>query len=192
MANTTVSICSNALGKLGDDSITSLSDNSNRARWCNRKFDTTRQALLRKGNWNDSIKRVALAQIDATPAWEYTYIFALPSDFMKMVKTSIDQYDEAYKLETYNGQRVLVTDESSIYITYVFDNSDVASYDSLHVDALEALLAFELANAITGKQNYRESMWGEYLEKMKEAKVADGQDDYQEEQTSSILTDIRY
>jgi hypothetical protein len=147
---------------------------------------------LRKGNWNDSIKRVALAELDAEPVWEYSYMFALPSDFMKMVKTSIDQYDEAYKLETYNGQRVLVTDESSLYITYVFDNTDVASYDSLHVDALEALLAFELANVITGKQSYRDSMWGEYLEKMKEAKVADGQDDYQEEQTSSILTDIRY
>ena len=41
-----VGICSNALRKLGDESITSLTDNSDRARLCNNIYPEVRNELL--------------------------------------------------------------------------------------------------------------------------------------------------
>src|SRR5262245_59158945 len=109
MANTAVSICSNALVKLGDDPITALTDPTNRARHCNRLFTPTLEAVLREANWNDSIKRQRLAQLVDAPVWEYNFAYALPSDYMKMVKTSLDDDKLVYKIETQGGQKVLIT-----------------------------------------------------------------------------------
>ena len=43
---TEVSICSNALRRLGDDPITSLTDDSERARLCNSFYADTRDSVL--------------------------------------------------------------------------------------------------------------------------------------------------
>ncbi len=187
MSNTAVSVCSNALSKLGDDPITSLTDATNRARLCNRLFDPVRQSVLRDANWNDSIKRAKLAQSSTTPAWEFAYQYALPSDYMRKVKTSLDQFDIPYKVEG----RYLLTDEPEVYLTYVYDNGDVSTYDSLHIDALTARMAYELANAITAKTSLATAMSQEYTTKLAAAKVADGQEDVQEEQTYPALVEVR-
>jgi len=54
---TAVSICSNALRKLGDDPITSLTDDTERARLCNAFYEPTRDAVLRSHPWNFAIER---------------------------------------------------------------------------------------------------------------------------------------
>jgi hypothetical protein len=189
MANTSVSICSNALIKLGDDPITSLTDNTVRARHCNRLFTPTRQAVLRDAVWTDSRKRARLAQLSEEPAWpEYAYMYALPADYMRMVKTSLDEYGTPYVIEG----RTLLTDEAEVYILYIYDNEDVASYDAGHVDALTARMAFELAEPITGKKSSGDKAAAEYEVKKRDAKAVDGQEDAQDIYTDSTLTNIRY
>lgn len=187
MANTSVSICSNALVKLGDDPITSLSDNTNRARHCNRLFEPARQAVLRDAPWNDSTTRARLAQSSDAPEWEFDYKYALPSNYMRMLKTSLDEDDLEYKIEG----RYLLTDETEVYITYVYDNADVASYDPLHVEALTAKMAYELANAITAKVSLSDRMEKEYVGKISIAKAVDGQEGSQDTNDYSPLTDVR-
>jgi len=187
MANTAVSICSNALVKLGDDAITALTDATNRARHCNRLFDPTRQAVLRDTVWNDSIKRVKLAQLVAAPVWEFGYQYSLPGDFIRKVKFDLDDLDLPYKIEG----AVVVTDAAEVYLKYIYDNEDVASYDSLHVDALTARMAYELANAITAKQSLAQTMWAEYEAKLKSARAVDGAEDYPDEHIAAVLVDFR-
>jgi hypothetical protein len=169
MANTSVSICSNALVKLGDDPITSLTDPTTRARHCNRLFTPTLEAVLREANWNDSIKRARLAQLVTEPVWEFDYAYSLPSDYMKMVKTSLDEDKLMYKIE--NGK--LLTNESEVYLAYVYNNSNVASYDSLHVETLTFAMAFALANAITGKVSHADRMEKAFSDSLKKARLSD-------------------
>ena len=104
-----------------------------------------------------------------------------------MVKTSLGRYDK-YTIE---GQHLLCN-VSEIYITYIYDNSDVTTYDALHVEALEAKLAFELAIAISGKSSYRDGMAQEYSAKIRDAKAVNGQeaDDYELDLGSDLL-DVR-
>ena len=188
MANTKVSVCSNALIKLGDDPITSLTDNTNRARQCNRLFEQVRQAVLRGANWNDSAKRQKLAQLADAPAWEFAYAYSLPNDYQRMIKTSLDDDKLVYKIEG----KTLLTDEAEVYIKYVYDNDDLSTYDSLHVDALTAKMAYELANAITSKNSLMVAMAQEYNTKINEAKTVDGMEEPQDTFTDYTLVDIRY
>ena len=65
---TEVSICSNALRRLGDDPITSLTDDTERARLCNSFYPDARDAVLRLHTWNFAVTRASLAQLAAAPA----------------------------------------------------------------------------------------------------------------------------
>ncbi len=188
MANTAVSICSNALVKLGDDPITSLTDNTVRARHCNRLYTPTRQAVLRDAVWTDSRKRARLAQLSTAPEWEYAYAYSLPADYIRMVKTSLDDDKTPYQVEG----RTLLTDASEVLVLYIFDNDDVASYDAGHVDALTARMAYELAEPITGKKSSGDRAAAEYEVKKRDAKAVDAQEDSQETYTDSTLTDVRF
>ncbi len=182
-----IAICSAALGKIGDDPITSLTDNTNRAKKCNIHYDPARKAVLRDHPWADSTKRVQLAQLSETPAWEFDYAYALPQDFMRLVYTSLGKNDP-YRIE---GKKLLCNVDE-VFIAYVYDNQDVTSYDALHTDALIAKLAFELALAITGKASYRDAMAQEYVAKKNDAKAVNGQEFSQQElDGGDDLIDVR-
>ena len=77
---TEVSICSNALRKLGDDPITSLTEDTERARLCNAFYESSRDSLLRSHPWNFAITRATLAKLSSTPAYGFAYQYALPTD----------------------------------------------------------------------------------------------------------------
>ncbi len=173
---------------MGDDPITALTDNTVRARHCNRLYTPTRQAVLRDAGWTDSRKRVKLAQLSTEPVWEYAYAYTLPADYMRMVKTSLDEYKTPYQVEG----RTLLTDAAEVYVLYIYDNEDVASYDAGHVDALTARMAFELAEPITGKKSSGDKAAAEYEVKKRDAKAVDGQEDAQEIYTDTTLTNVRF
>jgi hypothetical protein len=183
---TDVSIASAALIKLGDDPITSLTDNTNRARMANRFYHPVRQAVLRKHVWNDSIKRASLAQSVTIPAFEYGYQYALPSDFLRMIKTDFDEYTP-YKIEG----RFLLTNEGAVSIQYVYDNETVAQYDFLHAEVFIAYLAAELSTVLTGKESLTTRLWQEVRVKLQEAMTIDGQEDYPDIPESHLFIDVR-
>jgi len=84
-----VDICAYALRLIGDQPITALTDNSDRARLCNSIYALTRDATLRAHPWNFATFRAALATATKTtgtnpiittlPAFEYTQAYTLPN-----------------------------------------------------------------------------------------------------------------
>lgn len=182
-----VSLCNDALIKLGDDPILSLTDNNNRARVMNRIYERCRRAVLRDHPWHDSLKRQSLAQMVDAPVFGYDYQYTLPPDLIRIVETDL-LTAQSYKIEA----RVLLTNEKTINILYVYDNEDVTSYDSMHLDALVARLAYEAANAITGKQSLAAGMLQEYGLKLRDAKAVNGQDENDETYTMDTLINVRF
>ena len=89
---TEVSICSNALRRLGDSPITSLSDDTERARLCNALYEPARDSLLRSHAFNFSITRASLAKSATTPAFEFANQFILPTDpfCLRVLKMEFD------------------------------------------------------------------------------------------------------
>jgi len=188
MAISQVSICNAALIILGDDTITAITDNSERARLCNHRYETVRDATLRAHPWNFAITRANLAAETTEPLWEFNKKFVLPSDpyCLKVLEVRDHRNDEW----TVEGRNILC-DDSQIYIRYVGRITSEAEFDPLFAETFSARLAHEIAYKITGSRTKEEQSWVIYQQKLKEARSMDGQEGRPMKVTASIFTDAR-
>ncbi|MCS5590730.1 MAG: hypothetical protein NZ824_12270 [Candidatus Thioglobus sp.] len=184
---TEVSICSNALRKLGDDPITSLSENSERARLCNAFYASTRDAVLRAHPWNFATVRQTLNKLTSVPAFDYAAEFTLPSDPYCVRVLSMDYPDYEFKIEG----RKLLTDYDEAKILYIARITDTAEFDPLFTEALTARLSAELAYSITGSNTLSQQMWQTYESKISEARSIDGLEGSMEGLISNTFTAFR-
>ena len=189
---TEVSICSNALRKLGDDPITSLTEDTERARLCNAFYESSRDSLLRSHPWNFAITRATLAQLSATPAYGFSYQYALPTDPYCLRVLEMEYQDYIFKIENLaTVGRVLLSDESTAKILYIGRITDTALFDSLFVDTLTAHLSLKLAYPITNSVTLQAQMQKLYQAKLSEARSVDGQEGFIDDLVSDTFTDFR-
>ena len=189
---TEVSICSNALRRLGDDPITSLTDDTERARLCNAFYADARDACLRSHPWNFAITRASLAQLSATPVYGFDYQFALPTDPFCLRVLAMEFEDYVFKVENLSTQgRVLLTDQETAKIIYIARVTDTTLFDSLFVDTLVAKLAADLAYPVTNSLKVQEQMYKLFQLKLSEARSIDGQEGFIDDLVSDTFTDFR-
>tara|TARA_R100000655_G_scaffold70715_1_gene109013 strand:- start:292 stop:873 length:582 start_codon:yes stop_codon:yes gene_type:complete len=189
---TEVSICSNALRRLGDSPITALTDNTERARLCNAFYSDARDAVLRSHPWNFAITRATLAQLSVTPAYGFDYQYSLPTDPFCLRVLEMEYSDYIFKIENSPTEgRVLVTDEGTAKILYIGRITDPVKFDSMFVDTLTAKLAVDLAYPITGSVQFQGQMQKLYQLKLSEARSIDGQEGFIDELVSNTFTDFR-
>lgn len=140
-----VAICNSALAYIGGAPIMNLdTDTSTRAVLCKQIYAPTRDAMLQEHEWNFAIGRVKLNRTTTTPSFGYTYLFALPVDFLSLKETKPTTMD--YKLEA-GG---LLTDEKDVYVRYVMRVTDASKYSPKFRLALEYKLASMMAVPIAG------------------------------------------
>lgn len=172
-----VSICSNALLALGDKPISSFDEATqigglDRARLCANLYPQVRNNLLRRLQPNCAKARVILAPDSIAPAFDYTNRFLLPGDFLRIV--SIGQKDDAddYQLEG----RYILANVSTLYLRYVYQNENVASWDSMLVSAMELAMKAVLAYPITKSTAEKDSCKQELEMYLRQYRAIDGQD----------------
>ena len=189
---TEVSICSNALRRLGDSPITSLTDDTERARLCNAFYPDARDHVLRAHPWNFAITRASLAKLSDTPAYGFSYMFALPTDPYCLRVLEMEYADYIFKIENdaTNG-RVLLTDEGTAKILYIARITDPTLFDAMFVETLTSKLAVDLSYAITGSQQVQAQMEKMYQAKLSEARSVDGQEGFIDDFVSTRFTDFR-
>ena len=183
------SICNIALTRLGHSQITDIdTDVSKAGDLCRLHYEGTRDSLLRDHPWNFAVKRVTLALSTTTPVFEFTYQHALPTDYLKIVRTSWEangwsNKDEAsrefwdqpsipYRIEA----GFLLCDEETAKIEYIAKITDTAKFDALFSDVLAQRLAAELAMPLTDNQSYTKTAWDIYAQKLASARTADAQE----------------
>jgi len=189
---TEVSICANALRRLGDDPIVSLTDDTERARLCNAFYSEARDEVLRSHPWNFAITRQQLSQLSATPLYQYSYQYALPTDPFCLRVLEMEYSDYVFKIEHLAGTgRVLLTDEGTAKIIYIARITDTAQFDSLFIDTLTAKLSVDLAYPVTGSVQLQQSMQKLFESKLREARSVDGQEGFQDDLVSPTFTDFR-
>jgi len=179
-----VQICNSALNQLGAASITALTDNSKNARLCNERYAVVRDAVFRSHPWNSIIKRQQLAQTTNTPAYGFSYEFALPSDCLRVL--TINAYNSDYKIE---GRKILCN-ESSIKITYVAQETDPNEMDVLLRETISAGLAADIAYAITANLQVSKLMQEKYQFKVSEAKHTDASEGYNTDPENGLTDQI--
>jgi hypothetical protein len=164
-------IGANALRLLADRSITSLEDDSERARLVNALWPQARDASLRAHGWRFARKRAQLQLLQAAPLWEYSKAYQLPTNpwCLRVLKTSLDDLDIAWTLEG----RTLVTDAETVKILYVARVEDPGEYDASFEAAVTARLAADLAYPVTRSVDLAKDMLKLYGIKVMEARFLD-------------------
>ena len=185
MATSIVQIVNNALVKIGANSITSLTEDSEAARAANVIFEQVRDATLRDHVWNFAIKRVQLAQDTAAPAYEYAFQYSLPSDCLRLL-----QMEEKTMVYTIEGRKLL-TDEGTAKVKYLAVITDPNEFDAMFVEALSARLAAELAVTLAESNTLYQNMMEIYRLKITDARSVDGQESGEPEVVADTWLDSR-
>jgi hypothetical protein len=189
---TEVSICSNALRRLGDDPITSLTDDTERARLCNSFYEDTRDSVLRLHPWNFAITRASLSKLSTAPAYGFANQFSLPTNPYCLRVLGMEYEDYIFKVENVATHgRVLLTDEATANILYVARITDTNLFDAMFVDVLTQKLAVDLAYPVTNSTTLQTQMQKVFQQKLSEARSIDGQEGFMDDLVSDTFTDFR-
>jgi hypothetical protein len=190
-ATSETEICNIALTRLGHQMITTMTEGTKAAELCNLHYPRTRDALLRHHPWNFAIKRATLALSGTTPNHEFTYQHALPTDCLKVIRTSWEAdgtvgtaiygfpgiAGTANMIATYRIEgRFLLCNESVARIEYVARITDTSQFDDGFTDCLAQRLAAEICMALTDNQAAAKTMWDIYTAKLADAKTSGAQE----------------
>jgi hypothetical protein len=189
-----VEICNIALQNLGARKITSITENTVEAIECNLRYDTARRTLLAMHPWNFAIRRAALNATVTSPAFNYSYAYTLPSDFLSLVMTGQEeQYQSPHPqvvntplyttdVVNYGGidkYRIeggeLLSYESSVNIVYISDVTSEQSFSPIFVDLLSRYLSALIAYKITGNMQERTTQMEIFKMELEEYRALDSQ-----------------
>lgn len=185
---TDVRICSNALLLLGGQRFTAFTDNTDHAEMLQDLWPQLRQACLRSHPWNCAIKRQILsADLVAPVGGDWTYQYALPSDWLRTLQVGRDSDKLEWRME---GRKILC-DETGLPLKYIFDNADCTTWDALLVDAATAFVAASVAYTVTKSAAQQEAMFTLWKAKLALARTIDGMEDTAEDQVDFPLIAIR-
>ena len=165
-----VGIINRALTKIGGEPIISRTDDSKRARTCNRHFDDTRDVALAAHPWNFAIRRAGLAALVDVPDWGFARQFQLPADALRLIE--IDGVDR-YRVE---GRRILCDAGAPLRILYIGRITDTAQYSPSFVDTFATLLAAEVAYDLAGSRTLADSLRTAFERSLPAARNADAQE----------------
>lgn len=146
---TKLGICNAALVKLGQEEITALADNNKRAKLCNNNYERLKRMLLRRHPWSFAKKRVTLNSTGATPAFEYSHLYALPADFIRLDYLQKPLYEHAIE-----GDKFLYNGGPTVNLVYIADACEDV-FDSLFEDLMATTLAYEICTALTSDQGLK-------------------------------------
>ena len=198
----TVDIANYALNIIGASNISALDENSKAARLVNQRYESVRDSVFRSHPWNCLINRAELAQEASSPAFGYTYQYALPTNpyCLRVLEFSNGSlsYPQDNMFSNTGGPvyviegRKLLTDEGTARIKYIGRVTDPNEYDASLIEALAARLAMEIAYAVTGSTTVMQLAGALYDEKMKEARFVDATEGAPQKLEASDFIDARF
>lgn len=141
-----IQICNEALGKIGEPTITDLAGTDVRSKACNLYYHSCRQTLLTSHIWQFATAQVRLERALTPPLFNWAYAYTLPSNFLK----TSDIWPEMARYEIGAGN-VIYTNISNGYIRYIADLADPILFTKDFREALIYKLALALHPALVDK-----------------------------------------
>lgn len=176
---TLVDIANFALGLCAEGTISSLTDASPQARAVNTHINQTVAEVLREAPWKSARKQAVLSSTTA-PAFGWAYAFTLPTDYLRLVYFNDTDLTDLQQEEFEIQQNVLLTDESTVSITYVANplllSGDIGKLDVLLVRAIYTALAAKLAWVLQQNRTLKDQLVNDAEMALRKAKAADSRD----------------
>lgn len=168
-----------ALRRIGAESITDIADGSPNANKVADVYDAVLRPLLRDHPWNFATKRQKLARMSETPAFGYSYAYALPADWIRnntVHDNSSGRGTIAHSTEQIGGKGAILADAEDVYLRYISletnPNLMVADFRAVFEIALAEVLSFPIATS-SSIQNIMEA---KYFRQLASAKAIDAMD----------------
>lgn len=95
----------------------------------------------------------AAGTIRLSPAYEYTYLYTLPTDCLRFRTINEEERSSEWRIE---GRKILTNEATSLRIKYIYNVTEYADMDPAFYQALAGYLAYNLCDHITasdGKKN---------------------------------------
>jgi hypothetical protein len=190
-----VDVANFALVELGAKRITSLTDGSRNANVANTVYTLVRDRALRGHNWGFATKRQQLSRLTDAPAFGYDYQFALPADWLRTVSSHDNDAGMGsveVKEETYNSQKVLLSNSDAIYLRYIARVEDPNLWTSDFVIVFAVDLAKVMAVSIPDSNTIRQELLDDYNRIVLSAKSSDSSGSTPERRPSGSWVNSRY
>jgi hypothetical protein len=172
--------------------ITSLEQGTKEANACEAVYTDLRDAMLEMHAWNFAVKRVKLAQLVATPSFEWKYSYQLPSDHIRVLSVSASTAGlgrAAYRIEG----STLGADAEDIYLKYVARITDPNLMTPTFRLALSKLLASRLAVGLAQSAALSKELYTQFTdEDLPTAKSVDAIPDQADQLPESEWVAVRY
>ncbi|MCW0370265.1 hypothetical protein [Xanthomonas sacchari] len=192
---TEISISSNASLRLGGPTISSFDEsdvdgsNLDTTRLARNLWPTVRQAVLRKHSWNCATARVLLSPDAAAPPFGFAYRFLLPGDWLKTLQLGDS---ETCRFAWRSEGRYVLCNESALPLVYIYDNTNVQTWDAALVQAAEIAMALAMCYPITKSTSLKQDLEVEFERLIQQARTADAQDDPGDTLGESLLFASRF
>ena len=126
-------------------------------------YDQVVGECLSVGSWNFAMETVkAVADTGVTPSFGFTEVFAKPTDFVRTIGISQDEYLNTPLLEYYDDANFWSADSSPIYIRYVSNDTglglELTRWPRAFTRYVELELAARVCNILTQSESLRESV----------------------------------
>lgn len=179
-------IANAALLRVGDESIISLTDSTERARACNTAWPIVRREVLRAHSWNSVTTRTKLAALTTAPSWGFATAYELPADCLSLLEVDTDS---DWRVE---GSQIVTDATGELGIRYLKDEEDTEQYDGMLTEVMVLRLAVEVCERITTTNTKREALLVEYDALLGDARSADGSESSPAEYEEDYWMTVRY
>lgn len=165
---TQLEIVNYALNRIGGRRLASVtSGTSEEADVVNVVWTPLLSALQRERTWPFCVVRASLTKDATAPTWGYSYRYALPVDFLRLLQFG-EHYDTtgmisdfrnmdsaAYRIE---GGYILSNDGGPVKTRYIGLVTDPSKWDASFNEVMAFRLAMELCVRITGLEERRQAV----------------------------------
>jgi hypothetical protein len=152
-----VGIGNSALIKIGKATIVSFDEGSPGANFINNRYTDCRDELLRMHPWNFAMARAALARLAEVPAFEYSYFYQLPTDWMRTIGAFDNDTGKGH-LDYQEEDGMLATNAESVYLKYVYKVTDPNAMTPDFREALAYRLAIDGAISLASSNTMHDRM----------------------------------
>jgi hypothetical protein len=174
MTMTKEKIATQAMLRIGGSPVTDFTANTREAQVVSNIYDTCKESLFNYAQWNFATVKTALSQLNQTITDpNYTHVYSLPANTVRILGV-FDKDGNYYTNYSVENNKIYTT-FGSAKLQYIELQTESA-FPSFFTECLVTKLAFECAEALTGQGSTQERLYKEFLDKLRRARVADGQE----------------